>query len=88
MDISALKKDALQVWVPFSEDTEVLIQYISREELQKIYTKAKRITYKNHQKAEEFDSVEADKLLGRAAVKDWKGFTMDGQPFQIGRAHV
>lgn len=81
MDISVLKKDTLQVWVPFGDDAEVLIRYLPREELQKIYNKAKKITYRNHQKVEEFDSLEADKLLGHAAVKDWKGFVMDGSPF-------
>lgn len=81
MDITVLKKDSLEVWVPFGDDAEVLVRYVCREELQKISKKARKTTYQNHQKVEEFDPLEADKLLGRAAIKDWKGFTQDGEPF-------
>lgn len=83
MDFESLKKSqdtGLEVWVPFGED-EVLIKYISRDELKEIARRAKKTSFINHQKVEEFDDVRADILLGRAAVKDWKGFTMAGETF-------
>ncbi len=70
----------LEAWIPFGED-EVLIRYISRDELKEIAKKAKKVSFVNHQKVEEFDDIKADMLLGRAVVRDWKGFTMKGEPF-------
>lgn len=81
MNISILKKDTIQAWFPFGDDAEVLIQYVPREELQKMRNKARKISFQNHQKVEIFDSTEADKILGNIAVKDWNGFTSGGQPF-------
>ena len=80
MDIEKLIND-FQVWVPFGDESEILIKHIPRDELQRLYQRTKKFKFVNHQKIEEFDSVEADKLLGRAVVKDWKGFTMCGEPF-------
>ena len=81
MDISVLKKENFEVWVPFGDDAKVLIAHVSRETLQKIAKKATKTTYVNHQKAEAFDPAEGDKLLGRLAIKNWEGFSEDGQPF-------
>ena len=81
MDISVLRKENYEVWVPFGDDAKVLIAYVSRENLQKIAKKATKTLYVNHQKTEEFDPSEADRLLGRLAVKNWEGFPEDGQPF-------
>lgn len=89
MEIGALTKpQTLQAWIPFDEDTEVLIAYVPRHELQKIFKKATIVRYKNHQKTEEYDQETGDKLLGELAVKDWrpktpngKGFTLNGEPY-------
>jgi len=82
MEFEGLKKsqdNGLEVWVPFGDD-EVLIRYISRDELKKIARQSKKTSFVSHQKIEEFDDITADILLGRAVVKDWKGFTMNGEP--------
>jgi hypothetical protein len=82
MEIGGLQREDFQVWVPFGDDAEVLIQYVPREVLQQIRRKATRITWdRKHQKEEQFDPIKADELLGRNAVKDWKGLTMNGEPY-------
>ncbi|MBW2644600.1 MAG: hypothetical protein JRE23_00220 [Deltaproteobacteria bacterium] len=76
MDLSQLsEKEAPKAWIPFGDD-EVLISYISRQDLKKLLKKAKRSTFISHQKVEKVDDELADQLLGEAVVKDWKGFTM------------
>jgi len=81
MDIGLLKRDDFQVWVPFM-DAEVLIRYVSLDELREINKKATRVSWdRKHQKTEELDTVEANRLLGRAAVRGWKGITMNGEEF-------
>ncbi|GER92688.1 hypothetical protein A45J_0406 [hot springs metagenome] len=80
MELEKLQQNDFEAWVPFGEDAEVLIRYVSRDELKSIARKSKKISYVNHQKTEEFDDMKADIELGRAAVKDWKGFTMGGKP--------
>ena len=79
MEIGALtKSEPLQAWLPYDEDTEILIQYVPRDVLQGIYKKAMQNVYKPEL---------ADRLLSERAVKDWrksengKGFTLDGQPY-------
>jgi hypothetical protein len=87
MDIGGLKKETLTAWVPFDDDTEVLIGYLSREDLREIGKGATMTRFVKHQKSEQFDQDEADRLLGRKAVKDWRalpgrpGFTDGGAPF-------
>jgi hypothetical protein len=81
MDVGALKRDTFQVWAPFG-DAEVLIEYVPRDELHALGKKARTIAFEKHQKIEEMDPVEGERLLGRRAVKDWRprpgldGFTM------------
>lgn len=84
MDFEKLKEasdEGLEVWVKFGDDAEVLVRYISREELKNIIKKARKVLYDRHQKTEEYDDTKGDILLGIAAVKDWKGFTMKGEMF-------
>jgi hypothetical protein len=84
MDLSGLKNDALAAWIPFDDDTEVLISYVSREDLRQLRRQAASVRFVKHRKTETTDPGEADRLLGRAAVKDWRalpgrpGFTMGG----------
>lgn len=80
MELGKLQQNDFEAWVPFGDDAEVLIRYVSRDELKAIARKSKKISFLNHQKTEEFDDLKADISLGRAAVKDWKGFTMNGEP--------
>ncbi len=87
MELSGLKNDTLQAWVPFDDDTEVLIAYVSREDLRELRKQATSLKFLKHQKSEETDAKEADRLLGRKGVKNWRalpgrpGFTMGGEVF-------
>jgi hypothetical protein len=82
MDISALRRDDFEVTVPFGEDASVLIRHVTREELLSIRKKATKTNWdRKHQREESFDPVEADVLLGRAAVRGWKGITMNDEDF-------
>ncbi len=88
MELRGLKNESLQGWVPFDDDTEILIAYVSREDLRVLRKEATSLKFMRHGKSEETDAKEADRLLGRKAVKDWralpgrKGFTMGGEPFR------
>lgn len=88
MEIGALKKSAFEVWMPFDEDTEVLIAYQSGDALRDIRRQATSISWdRGHQKEEKYDNGVGNRLLGRAAVKAWrplpgeKGFTLNGEPY-------
>ncbi len=83
MEIGGLKKQDFQVWVPFGEDgSKVLVRYVSRAELQEIRKKATVASWdRHHQKEDRVDGIKADVLLGRAAVRDWKGFTMESAEY-------
>ena len=85
MEIGGLKKQDFEVWVPFCEDGDlarVLVRFVSREELQEIRKKAITTSWdRQHQKEERLDGLKADILLGRAAVRGWEGFTMEGADY-------
>jgi hypothetical protein len=81
MDIGALQRDAIEVWVPFL-DGMVLVRYIPRDELLELNKEATRNTWdKGRRIQRETDPGKADLLLGRHAVKGWEGFTMGGEPY-------
>ncbi len=85
MEIGGLKKQDFEVWVPFGEEGDparVLVRFVSRAELQDIRRKATVTSWnRQHQKEEQFDGLKADVLLGRAAVRGWEGFTMEGADY-------
>ncbi|TLM66008.1 MAG: hypothetical protein FDZ69_07445 [Deltaproteobacteria bacterium] len=83
MDISALKKDRLEVWVQFTPDVRLKLRYIPRDELQRLAKAATVVELdpKSRQKVETFDGLKSDVLLCQAAVVDYTGLEMDGQPF-------
>ena len=93
MDIGKLTQETFQAWVPFDDDTEVLFEYVPRDELQKLSRKATKTSFVRHQRIEEIDATEADILLGRRAVKDWRpllgktGFTIKDEPFLYSPEH-
>lgn len=81
MEIGALSKEDFRAWIPFM-DAEVLIRHVSMGELREIAKLATRTTWdRKHQKTEEMDAGESNRLLGRAAVHGWKGLTMNGQEY-------
>jgi len=64
------------------DDAELMIRFLSQEELQQIREKASKIVRDGkHGPRMAFDSIEGDVLLGRAAVRGWKGLTMNGEEF-------
>ncbi len=82
MDISALAQDDYTVEVPFMEDAFVTLRYVSREELLAVYRKARTVFIdQDRRKAEEYDPIQADVILGRAAVRGWRGITMEGRDY-------
>jgi hypothetical protein len=81
MDIGALKRNDIEVWVPFLDGT-VLVRYIPRDELLKLNKEATRNTWDKGARIQgETDPGKADLLLGRHVVKGWEGFTMGGEPY-------
>jgi hypothetical protein len=82
MDIGALKRDDFEVWVPFMEDAQVLMGYVSLEKLDEIEKAATVRTWnRKHQMEERVDRMKANRLIGRAAVRDWKGITDEGKEY-------
>jgi hypothetical protein len=87
MDLSGLKQETLHAWIPFDDDTEVCIAYVWREDLRQLRRQAASAGFMKRQRSEETDLEEADRLLGRKAVKGWRalpgrtGFTMGGEAF-------
>jgi hypothetical protein len=87
MEIAALKQDDFQVWVPFT-DAEVLLRYVSLEELEKVRRKATASRWdRKGPKAESMDPLEANRLLGRAAVRGWRGITLEGEDYPYSEEH-
>jgi hypothetical protein len=81
-------QERFEVWVPFQEDAAVLIKYVPLEELRTINKKVtSRGWDRKHRPEETTDTAEANRLLGRAAVKDWKGFTMKGAEYPYSPEH-
>ncbi len=86
MDIGVLRQDDFLVWMPF-QDAEVLVRYISAEEVEGILRRAKTMRWEKHRKVERLDLAEANRLLGRAAVRGWRGITMDGAEYPYSEEH-
>ena len=91
MDISAIKKDKFQAWVPFDDDVEVLINYVPRDELVAIGKASVVVSLDQTTRKEtrDYDAISADVRIAVAAVANWRnrktkggtGFTVDGEPF-------
>ncbi len=80
MELGNLCQD-IEVWAPFGEDAEVLMRHVPKDELIAISEKATKRKWVNHRMTEEVDPVLANRFLGRAAGRDWKSLTMNGEPF-------
>ena len=84
MEIGALRQEEFSVWVPF-RDASVLIAYVGLDELREINASATKVSWHavsaGSTKSGGFDPKEANRLLGRSAVKDWRGFTMQAEDF-------
>ncbi len=87
MEIKAIKDETLEVWVPFL-DAEVLLRYVGLDELRQLRSKCVTRRWDRApdggapaEPIEETDHARANRLLGRAAVRGWKGFTHEGDEF-------
>lgn len=80
MDFNTIKNTERTFWCQFNDEVKVELRHLTRDELRDIYKKATKTSFFKNQKTDEFDPVKADCLLGRAAVKNWDGFTDDGNP--------
>lgn len=78
MELGNLDRD-VAAWVPFGDDGEVRIKYIPKDELLSISEKATKRKWINHRMVEEVDPMLANRILGRAAVSDWKNLTVGGE---------
>lgn len=83
MEIGDIKQDELTCWAGFGEDAEVLLRYISRDELDRIRRRVTKQIFKRGQMFEDTDSMQFNVLLGRAAVRGWRNITVGGKPFQF-----
>lgn len=83
MDITALENDDYTVWVRFL-DAEVLMRHVPATELMGIRQRSQRRTWditSGGQPEAASDAAEAARLLGRAAVRGWRGLKMRGEAF-------
>ena len=83
MDIGLLKQDVIRVWFKFKDDIEVLIEYLTPEAGEEIAKGCKKKTWIKHQPVEIVDQKKLGRALAAAAVKDWRGMTMDGESFSF-----
>jgi hypothetical protein len=95
MDITAISEEDFNVWVDFQEDAQVLLRYVSLEELLAINAKASTHSLKPavasaagtdrgegiREISAEVAPEDANRLLGRAAVRGWRGLKKDGKEF-------
>lgn len=85
MDIAAIGERDFEVWVPF-HDARVLMRYVGLDELRAIQASATRRSLEQGSEiSEDLDHREAGRLLGRASVRDWEGFTLNGEEFPWSR---
>lgn len=80
MEIGNIQADELTVDLKFGDAT-VKIKYIDSVELKNILRKSQKTEWKKHKPVTVEDDAEANKLLGRAAVKGWDKITTNGKPF-------
>ncbi len=86
MDVSALDDKGFKVWVRFL-DARVLMRYVGLDELRSIREQATSYSWlkegESQEPEESFDHEKANRLFGRAAVRDWQGLTRGGEDFSF-----
>jgi len=79
--LSSFLTAKLEAWIPFEgfDGFEVKLAYLSREELTKIRNACTRVSFnpKTRQKEDTVDTELFVKGFVKAAVLDWKGFTLE-----------
>ena len=78
--LQSLMKDKLEAWVQVEgfPGFEVKLSYLARPELEKIRKSVTRMSLNKRTRAmeEEVDSEAFTKVLVKASILDWKGFTL------------
>lgn len=83
-DISALIDSTKKTFqVAYNDDITVTLKLVSREELGSMLKRATVTSFNRstHQKEQDFDHLLYGELLGRAAIADWSGIEVAGQPY-------
>jgi hypothetical protein len=82
MEIRAVTQDDFTAWVGFM-DASVLMRHVGLAELEAVRSAAlvRRYDPGGAGLTERMDATEAARLLGRAAVRGWRGLTLDGAEF-------
>ena len=82
-----------QKWIQFDEDTEILLEYTEKDDLDELKEKAIEMATVNQR--EDGDKI-FNMLLGKEKVKGWRkiddhnhpGFIMEGKPFEFNEKNV
>jgi len=83
-DVTALVDNQERTFlIEYNDEITVTLRCISREQMndmlkQATITKFNRST---HQKEHDFDHMLYGDLIGKAAIEDWSGLEVNGQPF-------
>ncbi|MBI3582373.1 MAG: hypothetical protein HY096_00300 [Nitrospinae bacterium] len=77
MNLSELKKKDTNIsgWVNFEGKFDVLINYLSKSELQTRFDRCKKTKYVKHQPQEDIDTDKLHLELAQC-ILDWKGLTL------------
>lgn len=68
-------------WINWIDGGKVLMAFVTRKTMNKILKITTKRTFKRGVPIEEVDNTEANRLLGRAAVRNWKGLTSDHEDY-------
>ena len=81
MELGDLKKKDITHEVPFGKDGKVLLRYVIKSELLAIEEEAGKKDWAKGAPTPGQRKVEANRLLGRAAVRGWSNLTVGGEEF-------
>ena len=83
MDVSRIKKNDLQAWLPMMDGVEVLCAHLGNSEYRALRKQALTIKFDPRSKAkvEELDDEKLIGLIAEKVVKDWRGITDGDQEF-------
>ncbi|MEJ2192650.1 MAG: hypothetical protein P8Y39_09970 [Nitrospirota bacterium] len=70
------------------QDAQVLLRYVPLEELEKLTREATEVHWdRRNRKVEKLNAREAARLLGRRAVRGWRGITLEGEAYPYSPEH-
>ncbi len=80
MNLNDLKNNDRLYWVDFNATVSVQLRHVTKERLRQLMKQATTTRFVNHKPSEEFDSTLGDVLLGKEAIKDWRGVSFGDDP--------